>query len=66
MKYRFYLYVDVMSQNNNFPCVNETSLTSSDKLNNSNDDCKSIDDIAVVNDNGWANFDTNQNSEVNH
>jgi hypothetical protein len=55
-----------MSQNNNFPCVNETSLTLSDKLNNSNDDCKSIDDIAVVNDNGWANFDTNQNSEVNH
>jgi len=66
MKYRFCLYVDVMSQNNNFPCVNETSSTSSDKLNNSNDDCKSIDDIAVVNDNGWANFDTNQNSEVNH
>jgi len=57
-----------MSQNNNFPSLNGISSV---VLNNSNNDGKSIDeiqdDLTVVNNNGWANFDNaNQNSEVNH
>ncbi len=57
-----------MSQNNNFPSLNGISSV---VLNNSNDDGRSIDeiqdDLTVVNNNGWANFDnTNQNSKVNH
>ncbi len=58
-----------MSQNNNFPSLNNG--ISSVVLNNSNNDGKSIDeiqdDLTVVNNNGWANFDNaNQNLEVNH
>jgi hypothetical protein len=56
-----------MSQNNIIP----SPLTSSDALDNSNDDdWKSVDeiqdDLKVINNDGWANFDnTNQNSKVN-
>jgi hypothetical protein len=56
MKDRFYSYLDVMSQNNNFPSVNKIASTSSDELNNSNDD------FPVVSNNGWANFDTFENN----
>ncbi len=65
---RFYLYLDAMSLNNNFPSVNETSSLKDDVVLSST----SPDALSYSNDNnGWANFTTlennaNRNSEVNY